>query len=423
MPATADGLVRHRREDDLNVRSWGALLGFLLAGSRAGAFEGLPELPKTGLDARELAVVINQDDPLSVQIGEYYRKRRNLPEENLIRLHLPMDQSNLARASFAAIKTELDRLTPAHVQAYALAWTRPYRVDCMSITSAIALGFDEAYCSKTCGPTKPSGYFASPSHAPWSDHKIRPAMLLAGQNFQDVKRLIERGVASDSTYPNGTGYLLDTHDKNRSVRRVFFPQTLKALGDALQLKRVDADSIQGKKDVLFYFTGLAKVPDLPTLRFVPGAVADHLTSTGGALTDSAQMSSLRWLEAGATGSYGTVVEPCNHLAKFPHPGVLMWKYAEGATLIEAYWKSVAWPGEGVFIGEPLARPFAPRWVVGSNNVPMLQLFSPEWKTARLETAASLIGPYRPIEVYPVRPGRNELVLHSSNPMPFSRMAW
>ena len=25
--------------------------------------------------------------------------------------------------------------------------------------------------------------------------------------------------------------------------------------------------------------------------------------------------------------------------------------------IEAYWKSVAWPGQGVFIGEPLATPF------------------------------------------------------------------
>ena len=26
-------------------------------------------------------------------------------------------------------------------------------------------------------------------------------------------------------------------------------------------------------------------------------------------------------------------------------------------MIEAYWKSVAWPGEGVFVGEPLARPW------------------------------------------------------------------
>lgn len=33
-------------------------------------------------------------------------------------------------------------------------------------------------------------------------------------------------------------------------------------------------------------------------------------------------------------------------------------YLQGETLIEAYWKSVAMPGQGIFIGEPLAKPFA-----------------------------------------------------------------
>ena len=33
------------------------------------------------------------------------------------------------------------------------------------------------------------------------------------------------------------------------------------------------------------------------------------------------------------------------------------RYMRGETLIEAYWKSVAWPGQGLFIGEPLAAPF------------------------------------------------------------------
>jgi uncharacterized protein (TIGR03790 family) len=72
------------------------------------------------------------------------------------------------------------------------------------------------------------------------------------------------------------------------------------------------------------------------------------------------MSALRWLEAGATGSYGTVVEPCNFLAKFPNPSLLLTYYRRGDTLIEAYWRSVAMPGQGVFIGEPLARPWPAR---------------------------------------------------------------
>jgi uncharacterized protein (TIGR03790 family) len=70
------------------------------------------------------------------------------------------------------------------------------------------------------------------------------------------------------------------------------------------------------------------------------------------------MSALAWISAGATASYGTVSEPCNHLQKFPHPQVLLLQYVQGASAIEAYWKSVAWPQQGVFIGEPLAAPFA-----------------------------------------------------------------
>jgi len=69
------------------------------------------------------------------------------------------------------------------------------------------------------------------------------------------------------------------------------------------------------------------------------------------------MRALRWLEAGATGSYGTVAEPCNFTQKFPHPAVVIGNYLRGDTLIEAYWKSVAMPGQGIFIGEPLAAPF------------------------------------------------------------------
>ena len=55
-----------------------------------------------------------------------------------------------------------------------------------------------------------------------------------------------------------------------------------------------------------------------------------------------------------------VVEPCNFPQKFPNPVVAMKHYLAGDTLIEAYWKSVIWPGKGIFIGEPLARPYGER---------------------------------------------------------------
>jgi hypothetical protein len=60
---------------------------------------------------------------------------------------------------------------------------------------------------------------------------------------------------------------------------------------------------------------------LALLTFDAAAAADHLTSSGGVLEGGTQMSAL------------------------------------GDTLLEAYWKSVAMPGQGLFIGEPLAHAY------------------------------------------------------------------
>jgi len=315
---------------------------------------------KTGLGPEELAVIVNDADPVSVKVAEYYEFRRRIPKANVIHINFSNGRTAMNRVDFQKIKTAVDAATPRNVQVYALTWTIPYRVECMSITTAFAAGFDEDFCSKTCGPTKQNPYYNSSSHRPYDDYHIRPTMALAGGSFIEVKRLIDRGVASDHTFPGGTGYLVSTSDKARNVRAVNYPEIIQQyLSSSLDLRLVRADYIEDRSGVLFYFTGIKYVEALKTIRFVPGAIADHLTSAGGDLTgNSNQMSSLRWLEAGATGSYGTVVEPCNYPGKFPQPGIVISRYLHGETLLEAYWKSVAWPGEGIFIGEPLAAPFA-----------------------------------------------------------------
>lgn len=317
-----------------------------------------PATREARLGPRDLAIIVNNNDPLSVRIGEYYQALRHIPNANMIHVRFRPGSATMAPSEFRTIDARVDALTPHNVQAYALTWTAPYRVGCMSITTAFAAGFHRAYCASGCQPTRYDPYFDSASHAPYTDFGIRPTMALAGRDFQDVKRLIDRGIASDGTFPRGTGYLLSTSDRARNVRAVLYPEIVSELGSTLRLRIVRANYIIGKKDVLFYFTGVARVRALLSNHFLPGAIADHLTSFGGELTHSSQMSSLRWLQAGATGSYGTVVEPCDLLDKFPSPGVVMHYYLKGESLIEAYWKSVAMPGQGIFIGEPLAHPFS-----------------------------------------------------------------
>lgn len=287
-------------------------------------------LPAWALDHRDLALVVNTQDPLSVEIGEYYALKRGITFQNVVKVAFA-PKSSLTREEFETLKKEIDSQLRPHVQALAIAWAAPWKVECMSITSAFAFGFNPASCSWGCKPTPTSRYFASATRRPFAALGIRPAMLLAASSIEDAKALIDRG--------------------ERIPRPV--------AQNKLAVRILEQQNLTYRTDVLFYFTGTARVGGLETVRFLPGAIADHLTSSGGALTDrGGQMSAMEWLEAGATGSYGTVVEPCNLPQKFPHPAVAIGHYLAGETLIEAYWKSVRMPGQGVFVGEPLAAPFA-----------------------------------------------------------------
>jgi uncharacterized protein (TIGR03790 family) len=312
--------------------------------------------PSPRLDSTSLAVIINTADPLSVKIGNYYARRRHIPAANIIRVRFPFDRDEVPPQEFSSLQAAVERRATPSVQAYALTWARPYRVGCMSITSAFTFGFDTKYCANGCQLTALSPYFNSAVAQPHTELKIRLTMSIAAADFDHARALIDRGVHSDGTHPHGTAYLVVSNDTARNSRAPQYPLAEKTVRDSINVE-TPMHPLEHRQDVMFYFDGAVSVPAIDTNKFLPGAAADHLTSFGGMLTDSSQMSGLRWLEAGATGSYGTVVEPCSFPQKFPNVVILMSYYLNGDTLIEAYWKSVMMPGQGLFIGEPLAAPF------------------------------------------------------------------
>jgi len=372
-----------------------AVLLLVCAGAFADTGGYSLQLPQHALTRDDLAVVVNDADPLSVKIADYYRNARGLAASRLI--HVRFDANGrraLSADEFTGIRKSVLAQLPTGVQALALTWALPFRVDCMSITSAFTFGFDRAYCSaKTCAPTRASPWFASSSTRPFDDFGILPTMAIAATDFDQARRLIDRGVQTDGTDPDGTAYLVSTSDRARNVRSFLYPIIAQRMAGWIDTRIIQTDVLRDRTDVLFYFTGLAEVKGLDTLRFLPGAVADHLTSAGGNLTGLRQMSALRWLEAGATGSYGTVVEPCNLLAKFPNPGILIGEYTHGAPLLEAYWKSVNQPGEGLFIGEPLANPFAGYRLEETDGKLVLHTRELPAGSYQLEFASDPVGPY------------------------------
>jgi hypothetical protein len=108
------------------------------------------------------------------------------------------------------------------------------------------------------------------------------------------------------------------------------------------------------------------------------------------------MSALRWLEAGVTASYGTVTEPCAFADKFPAASVLVKSYFRGNTALEAYTKSVKQPSQGIFVGDPLAKPFGTR-ATRVNGVLTIKTSSLEpGINYNLYSAPSATGPFSKI---------------------------
>lgn len=360
-------------------------------------------LPRTSITAEELAILVNTSDPQSVAVARYYQEAHRIPDRNVIEIQLPI-KDVLTRNEFATAKASVDAAAGPGIQAYVLTWTRPYRADCMSITSAFALGFNSKYCSShTCGLTATTQYYNSSSSRPFTDLGIRPSMMLAAATADEAKKLIDRGVASIATFPTGDGYLITTTDPARSVRGSSFlriPSQWNHEG-GLYLTHINnaggtrRNYISNTPDVLFYFTGLTSVPAIRTNTYKPGAVADHLTSYGGQVPTSSQMSVVAWLEAGVTASYGTVVEPCAYTEKFPEVPVLLSHYFRGETVLEAYWKSVAWPGEGLFVGDPLAQPWGSTVTTDDGRLTIRTTVLDPRKRYELREADDEAGPYVP----------------------------
>lgn len=315
------------------------------------------------LAASQLGLVINTADPYSVAVGEYYIDKRRLAPEQVLRVELPL-RPVLTPEEFEPLREAIAVHFDGRTQALALAWTQPYAVGCQSISGALALGLDAALCRNSCAPSRPSPYFASASTRPYADFGWRPSMQLAAPDLDAARALIDRGVAADGRLqrrPRATAevLLLATNDAARNVRSRLYPPAGPVRSAGLDVRVEPPPALAAAGTLLMVQTGAAKLELPPRLDWLPGALADHLTSFGGQLTGgSGQSTALEWIASGATASHGAASEPCNHLQKFPHPQVLLLFYAQGATALEAYWKSVAWPSQSVFIGEPLAAPFA-----------------------------------------------------------------
>jgi uncharacterized protein (TIGR03790 family) len=308
------------------------------------------------LSPERLGVIYNSNDQLSTRVAQYYALRRGIPAANLLGLSVPQ-RPVIGRDDLQGLRAVMLARLPTAVQSLLLVWSKPFAVECMSVTTAFAAGYRPGFCEPGCARTAGNPLFDTRDWLPADTIGWLPAMLLPSDDEALARSVIDRGIQSDGTHPPGIVYLVNTQDPTRNVRAGGYAAADELLRNRMRVREIATPVAGPVADALAYFTGAMQVEEIGQIRFRPGAAADHLTSLGGVLNGSAQMSALEWLRHGATGSYGTVSEPCNLAGKFPSPAVFLDHYLQGDTLLESYWKSVAMPGQGLILGEPLARPF------------------------------------------------------------------
>jgi uncharacterized protein (TIGR03790 family) len=198
-----------------------------------------------------------------------------------------------------------------------------------------------------------------------------PAAMLGyvgpnGSTVSQVLAYLARSAAADGTRPDGTIYLLANDDVRANTREPLFADAVEQLraggfaADVLE-KGIDGEDgvlPRGRSDVLGVVAGIAGFDWVASgSTFVPGALAEHLTSFGAHFGTSGQTKCVRFLEAGAAGTCGTVAEPYAVQPKFPVPHMHL-HYLRGASMVEAMYLSIQGPYQTLILGDPLSRPFA-----------------------------------------------------------------
>ncbi|NJL25732.1 MAG: TIGR03790 family protein [Calothrix sp. SM1_5_4] len=309
-----------------------------------------------------LGILVNKNDPKSLKLAQHYASMRRIPASNIVSLDLPLTNDVSKYVMSRALTVLQQNPNYSNFVGFALAFQKPFRVaGNQSITSAVSDGVSNIIWKGSCNPTLKNPDFSGSVLGKYISPLTRkPAMMLiGGATYDDSYKLLERGLAADNSDPTGQVYLIKTTDAARSSPREFYMELAKRLFERkISITIEKNNNFANKNDVFVFQTGLAKLPSLNTLNFMPGAYADHLTSTGGFLFGAnAQTPATELMQAGATASFGTVREPCNFTQKFPNPAFTLNRYLRGDSLLEAYWRGLQWTTEGVLVGEPLARPF------------------------------------------------------------------
>lgn len=347
------------------------------------------------LAPHQVLLLVNENSPDSMRVAHHYAHLRDIPQGNVVYLDLPDEirrpESEMGYVDF------LDRIyDPAQAEVrkrglkdQILAWV--YSVDFpvrilssgkpeISIQGATYLRGDVVPSAESIkqgtyfsrffrGPNGPDGPMAATATFDaltnaLGDELGLPSMMLGftgslGMSGDEVIQMLDRGFAADGTRPSAGVYFVTNNNVRSTCRAWQFSRAVKMLEET----PIDAKIMGGfpkSSDNLFGIMSGAAAVNTSAYRdaFIPGAMAEHLTSWAATFHARDQTKVTEWLRAGAVGSAGTVTEPHAIWTKFPNAYFYV-HYARGCSMMESLWLATYCPLQILFVGDPLATPYLP----------------------------------------------------------------
>jgi hypothetical protein len=191
-----------------------------------------------------------------------------------------------------------------------------------------------------------------------------------GTSVREALDSLRRSVAADGSKPRGTIYFMENKDVRSTTRAWGFQRAAEKLREIGVAASVEEGVLPGNKpDVAGATIGSAGFDWKSSgSTILPGAICEHLTSLGGVMGETGGQTPLtEFIRNGAAGASGTVTEPFAVQAKFPTPFV-HYHYAQGCTLAEAFYQSLAGPYQLLIVGDGLCAPWKRRLTVVADGL-------------------------------------------------------
>ena len=343
--------------------------------------------PAQAITPHETLLLVNVNSAESKTVANHFVDLRGIPARNMIYLDLPspapltISKEAYDQLIWQPVQRALrDRALNQQVIAWIFSVDFPTTIQhkpqvslqgytfCRSrLPSADDIKYGRWKSVLFGGPSQPGGkrgsslslgHFAQRL----GKHMPIPCMALGhtgpnGNSIADIVNCLQRGVQSDSTHPEAP-VVIQTNSNVRSTCRAW--QVADTLAE-LKHWKIPAQLARGgmkpEGELAGYSSGFVTVKR-DAVSFVPGAMAEHLTSHAGNFGNNSQMKCTRWIESGATATAGTITEPYAIWTKFPHTRYFV-HLGRGLSILEGFSLSVRCPLQLHIIGEPFASPYAP----------------------------------------------------------------